>query len=91
MGRSVTGISSQTTEFRLYPVHWDWTDSPAGSKDEMVAFIEDNFLRRTDVSSPTFEFIQFYLHVYAFIILTSTHTYIKTTACRHHQCLVLQV
>ena len=31
-----------------------------------------------------------YLHVYAFIILTSTCTYIKTTACGHNQFLLLQ-
>ena len=30
----------------------------------MVAFIEDNFVRRTDMSSPTFDILQFYLHVY---------------------------
>ena len=40
-------------------VHWDWTDSPVGSKDEMVTFIEENFVRRTDVYSPTFELLQF--------------------------------
>ena len=59
MGRSVTGISSLTTEFGVSPVHWDWTDSPVGSKYEMVALIEENFVRRTDVSSPTFNILQF--------------------------------
>ena len=53
MGISVTGISSLTTEFVVSPVHWDWTDSPVGSKYEMVALIEDNFVRRIDVSIPT--------------------------------------
>ena len=62
-----------------------------GSKDEMVALIEENFVRRTDVSSPTFKLIKFYLYVYGFIILTSTGTYIKTTACGHHQVLLQQV
>ena len=75
VGRSVTGISLMITKFGVYPVHWDWTDSPVGSKYEMVVLIEDNFVRRTDVSSSTFEIIQFYLHVYAFIILTQhAHT-----------------
>ena len=58
MGRSVTGISLLTTEFGVSLVHWDWTDSPVGSKYEMVDLIEDNFVRRTDVSSPTFELIK---------------------------------
>ena len=70
MGRSVTGMYSLITEFGVYPVHWDWKGSPVGSKYEMVELIEDNFVRRTDASIPTFEFIQFYLHVYAFIITT---------------------
>ena len=59
VGRSVTGISFLTTEFGVSLVHWDWTDSPVGSKYEIVALIEDNFVRRTDVSSPTFDLIQF--------------------------------
>ena len=32
----------------------------------------------------------FYLHVYDFIILTLTRTYIKTTTCGHQQFLLLQ-
>ena len=59
VGRSVTSIYLLTKGFGVSPVHWDWTDSPVGSKYEMVALIEDNFVRRTDVSSPTFEFILF--------------------------------
>ena len=59
VGRSVTGISSLTTEFGVSPVHWDRIDSPVGSKYEMVALIEENFARRKDVSSPTFKLIQF--------------------------------
>ena len=51
-GRSVTGISFLTTEFGASPIHWGWTDSPVGSKDEIVALVEENFERRTDVSSP---------------------------------------
>ena len=89
VGRSITGIYSLITEFGVYPVHWDWENSPVGSKYEMVALIEDNFVRRTYVYCPTFEIIQFYLHVYAFIILNSTRTYIKITACGHHQFLLL--
>ena len=40
-------------------VHWDWTDPTMGSKYEMVALIEDNFIRSTDVSSPTINILQF--------------------------------
>ena len=59
MGHSVTGISLLTTEFVVSPVHWDWTDSHVGSKDEMVALIEENFVRSKYLSSLTFEFIIF--------------------------------
>ena len=70
VGQSVTGISSLTTEFGVSPVHWDWTDSPVGSKDAMVALIEDNFVRRTDVSSPTFELIK---KIFACVCFHYTH------------------
>ena len=56
MGRSVTGTYS-LKNFGVSPVHWECTDSPVGSKDEMVELIEENFARMTDVSSPTFELI----------------------------------
>ena len=59
VGRYVTGIFLLTTEFGVSPVHWDWTDSPVGSKYEMVELIEESFVRRIDVSIPTFELIQF--------------------------------
>ena len=59
VGRSVTGIYFLTTEFGVSQVHWDWTDSSVGSKDEMLQFIEENFLIKTDVSSPTLELILF--------------------------------
>ena len=59
MGRSVTSISLLKTKFVVSLVHWDWTDSHVGSKDEIVALIEENFMRRTDVSSPNFEILQF--------------------------------
>ena len=58
VGCSVTGIYLLTTEFGLSPVHWDWTDSHVGSKYEMVALIEENFAKKTDVSSPTFNILQ---------------------------------
>ena len=57
MGRSVTGIYLLTTEFKVYLVHWDWTDSPLGSKYEMVALIEEDLVRSTDVYSLIFELI----------------------------------
>ena len=59
VGRYVTSISSLTTEFGVSLVHWDWIDSPVGSKDEIMAFIEDNFVIIIDVSSPTFNIILF--------------------------------
>ena len=59
MGRSATSTSSMTTEFGVFPVHWDWIDSYVVSKYEMVAFIEEDFVRIIDVPSPTFELIQF--------------------------------
>ena len=59
IARYVTGIYFLTTYFGVSLVRWDWIDSPVGSKYEMVALIVDNFVRRTDVCSPTFELIQF--------------------------------
>ena len=59
VGRSVTVIYSLPTEFGVSPVHWYWTDSPMGSKDEMVSLIKDNFVKRMDVYSPTFDILQF--------------------------------
>ena len=70
VGRSVTVISLLITEFGVSPVHWDWIDSPVGSKYEMVALIEDNFVRSIDVSSPTFELIQF---LFACVCFNYTH------------------
>ena len=55
----VTGIYSLKTEFGVSPVHWYWTESPVGPKDEMVALIEENFSRRTNVSSPTLDLLRF--------------------------------
>ena len=59
LGCSVTGISDLKTEFGVYLVHWDWIDSHVGSKYEMVVFIEEIIVRRIDVSSPTFNLLQF--------------------------------
>ena len=70
VGRSVTGISSLKTEFGVSPVHWYLIDSPVGSIDEMVALIEENFVKRIDVSSPTFELIQF---LFACVRFNYTH------------------
>ena len=61
MGRSITGISLLTTEFGISPIHWYWTESPVGPKYEMVALIEENFVRSIDVYSPTFNLLQFLL------------------------------
>ena len=58
VGRSVTGISSLTTEFGVSPVRWDWTDSRVGPKYEMVALIE-KIVRSIDLSSPTFDILLF--------------------------------
>ena len=70
VGRSVTGISLLITGFGVSPIHWDWTDSPVGSKYEMVALIEENFVRRTDMSCPTFELIPF---LFACVCFYYTH------------------
>ena len=70
MRRSVAGFSSLTIEFGVSPVHWYLTDSPVGSKDEMVVLIEDNFVRRADVSSPTFKLTQF---LFAYVCFHYTH------------------
>ena len=59
VGRSVIGIYLLTTEFGVSPVHWDWIDSPVGSKYEIMALIEENFVRIKDVSSLTFNIIPF--------------------------------
>ena len=79
-GHSVTSIYSLTTEFGVSLVHFDWTDSPLGSKYEMVALIEENVVRRTDVSSPTFEII---LLLFACVCFHFTHldTHINKNHC----------
>ena len=59
VGHSVTGIYSRTTEIGGHLVHWYWTDSPVVSKYDMESLIEDNFVRRKDMSSPTFAILQF--------------------------------
>ena len=81
LGRSFTGISSLTTEFGVSPVHWDSTESPVGSKYEKVSLIVDNFARRTDVSSTTFEIIQF---LFACVCFHYTHT--DTHIHKNHHC-----
>ena len=58
-GRYVTGIYLLTTEFGVSLVHWYWKDSPVVSKYEIMALIEENFVRIKDVSSPTFNIIPF--------------------------------
>ena len=59
VGRTVTGLSSLSKEFAISPVHWDWTDAPFTSKEKMMALLEENVVRKKDVSSPTFELLQF--------------------------------
>ena len=80
VGRSVARIYSLTTDFGISPVHWDLTDSPMGSKDEMVAFIEENFLRSTDVYSPTFEILQL-----LFACLRFHYTHLNTHIHKNHR------
>ena len=50
-----------------------------GSKDEMVAFIEDNFLRRTDVYIPTFDVI-----IFLYACLCFHFTQIDTNIHKNH-------
>ena len=58
VGRYVTSISSLTTEFGVSLVHWYWTDSPVGSKYEIMTLIEEDFVSIKDVSIPTFNIIK---------------------------------
>ena len=51
----MTGISPLSKDFRMSPVHWDWMDSLSNLKDKIETLIEDIFLRRKDVSGPTFD------------------------------------
>ena len=39
----------------MSPVHWYWTESPSNLKDKTETLIEDNLVRRTDVSGSTFD------------------------------------
>ena len=55
LGRSVTGISSLIKDFVNSPVHWYWTDSSTNLKNKMETSIEENLVRRTDVSGPNFD------------------------------------
>ena len=55
VGRSVTGISSLSKYFGMLPVQWYWTDSPSNLKDKMETIIEENLVRRADVSGSTFD------------------------------------
>ena len=79
MGLSVTSIYSLTTEFGVSLVHWDWKDSPVGSKDEIVILIEETFVRKTDVSSPTLELINF-----LFICVCFNYTHLDTHIHKNH-------
>ena len=58
VGISVTGIYSLKTEFIVSLVHWYWTDSPVGSKYEIMTLIEEDFVSIKDVSIPTFNIIK---------------------------------
>ena len=80
VGRFVTGIYLLTTEFGVSPVHWDFTDSPVGSKYEMVVLIEENFVRKIDVSSPTFDLIK-----YLFACVCFNYTHLKTHIHKNHR------
>ena len=62
-------------------VHLDWKDSHVGSKYEMVALIEENFVRRTDVSSPTFELIPF-----LFTCVCFHYIHLDTHIHKNHHC-----
>ena len=59
VGRSVTVISSLSKDFGMSPLHWDWTDPPSNLKDNMDTLIEENLVRRTYVSGPTFELLKY--------------------------------
>ena len=59
VGRSVTGISSLSKDFGMSPVHWYCKDSSSYLKDKIETLIEENLVRRIDVSGPTFEIIKY--------------------------------
>ena len=59
VGWSVTVISSSRKTFGMSPVHAYWTESPSNLKYRMETLIEDNLVRRTGVSSPTFEHLKY--------------------------------
>ena len=80
MEHSVTGIFLLTTEFRVSPVHWDWTDSHVGSKYEMAELIEENFVRKTDVASTTLELINF-----LFACVCFHYTHFETHIHKNHR------
>ena len=70
VGRSVPSIYLLITEFGVSLFHWYCTDSPVGSKYEMVALIEDNFVRWTYVSISTFNILQF---LFAYVCFNLNH------------------
>ena len=57
--RSVNGISSLSKDFGMSPLHWDWTESPSNLKDKTEKLIEENLVRRTDVSGPIFALLKY--------------------------------
>ena len=59
VGRCVTGISSLNKDFGMSPMHWDWTEPPSNLKCKMETLIEENLVRRTDVSGTTFELLKY--------------------------------
>ena len=59
VGRSVTGIFSLGKDFGMSPVHWYWTDHPSNLKDKTETLIEEDLVRRPDVSVPMFEFVKY--------------------------------
>ena len=55
----MTGISSLSKDFGMSPVHWYCKDSSSYLKDKIETLIEENLVRRIDVSGPTFEIIKY--------------------------------
>ena len=72
-------------------VHWYWTDSPVGSKDGVVASIEEIFVISTDMSSPTFDILQLSFACVCYHYNHLNARIHKTTACEHRQLLLLLV
>jgi len=59
VGRCATGISSLSKEFAVSPVHFDFCDKPAGTKEKIDATIGNNFATIEEVEGKSFSLLKF--------------------------------